>query len=384
MSQDTNSKEAYAFKLAQLRYRRRPGAPNRIDDLVDFLDFSNANKEDLIVSITCNAARDAPDLYRGPLYGISGFPGFLYAPQALSPDLQTELAYLAVSEYCEPPHTTNIDLVPPKPGVEEPNHKESMWKLWKDENGFGATPKPIQHDKNGAPVRKYRSFAKLAWSSMGYHHDWTARAYHEEAKSPVPCGLDELATMFARTALLTADCPDKFTSQACIVNYYNVKSIMGGHRDDSELALDKPVVSFSLGLPAVFLLGGKTRDDERILPILVRPGDVMILGGDCRLHYHGAARVLPAAVSIPKVSRELEDQRPAQFTPDSLNSLTNQGTSDENDPCTDSAGDAVVPSLDREALNEYLSCHRLNINVRQVLPDGMDKIPAMQVPKHNA
>ena len=46
---------------------------------------------------------------------------------------------------------------------------------------------------------------------------------------------------------------------------------MGGHRDDLEVALDKPIVSWSMGRPAVFLLGGLNKEDaDRIFPILTR------------------------------------------------------------------------------------------------------------------
>eukprot|EP00957_Ditylum_brightwellii_P174320 13271547-Ditylum_brightwellii.AAC.1 len=75
---------------------------------------------------------------------------------------------------------------------------------------------------------------------------------------------------------------------------------MGGHRDDLEYDFSKPVISISLGLPSIFLLGGKDRNNYAV-PILVRPGDVMVLGGDCRLHYHGMARVV-----VPSSSRQKE------------------------------------------------------------------------------
>ena len=207
---------------------------------------------------------------------------------------------------------------------------------------------------------------------MGYHYDWTERAYHEGAYSHVPLILDELATTFARTALTVyqGNCATKFTASACIVNYYSMKSVMGGHRDDLELALDKPVISFSLGLPAVFLLGGKTKDDVPVLPVLVRPGDAMILGGDSRLRYHGMARVLPADVSLPVVSKELGAPKAFQFTSESMNSMRSKSR-------------AHVPESDLAALTEYLSRHRININVRQVLPDNMDAIPAMTAHSEN-
>ena len=114
----------------------------------------------------------------------------------------------------------------------------------------------------------------------------------------MPLLLQKLATLFAETAMSlestnTDTTKTSFLPQASIVNYYNPKSIMGGHRDDLEYALDKPVVSMSMGLPAIFLLGGATKESEPVVPILVRPGDVLILGGQCRLYYHGMAKVIP-------------------------------------------------------------------------------------------
>lgn len=206
---------------------------------------------------------------------------------------------------------------------------------------------------------------------MGYQYDWTARAYHEGAKSPVPVLLEELASLFATTALsLSGNDSTNFTASACIVNYYNTKSIMGGHRDDLELALDKPVISLSLGLPAVFLLGGKTKDDAPVIPILVRPGDVMILGGESRLFYHGMARVFPADVTLPSVSKDLVAPKPFQVTRESVLARSD---------CSGMEAATDVPASDRKALEEYLRQYRININIRQVLPDGMDTLPAVKV-----
>jgi alkylated DNA repair protein alkB family protein 1 len=206
---------------------------------------------------------------------------------------------------------------------------------------------------------------------MGYQYDWTARAYHEGAKSPMPVLLEEVASIFARTSLSVCESTStKFTAGASIVNYYRTKSIMGGHRDDLELALDKPVISLSLGLPAVFLLGGKTKEDEPVLPILVRPGDVLILGGESRLCYHGMARVLPAAVVLPNVSEDFRSPQSFQLT---RASVLSQRDGSEREPR--SAVQATVPDSDQVALRDYLSTHRININVRQVLPDAMTTLP---------
>jgi alkylated DNA repair protein alkB family protein 1 len=296
----------------------------------------------------------------------------------VSPSLQNELAYLSVSEYCEAPHATNIDLLPPKVGVEEDNSTQSMWELWKQQNGCTVSVSSDDRNKQSGmikPMKKYRSFAKLSWSTMGYHYDWTARAYQQGRQSPVPPVLDQLASTFARTCLAAQKSNSTmFTASACIVNYYHTKSIMGGHRDDLELALDKPVISFSMGLPAVFLLGRNNKDDGPVLPILLRPGDVIMLGGDCRLCYHGMARVLPAAAALPPT---LEEETPTcvQVTRDLLLPRSAGGT-EPGDPSSNARDATVIPETDRDALAEYLKTHRININIRQVLPDDMEVLPA--------
>jgi alkylated DNA repair protein alkB family protein 1 len=381
MATETSSsdKGISAFKRAQVRHRRQGAAPNRSDDLDDCLDFSNPASSDCIFRVECPNNCNQDGCYQGPLYVLTNFPGFLYAPQSVSPSLQNELAYRSVSEYCEAPHATNIDLLlPPKTAVEENSSTQSMWELWKQQKGYTVSSSDNGDKQNCRPMQKYRTFSKLSWSTMGYHYDWTARAYHQGRKSPVPPVLEQLASIFARTSL-AADAASrntssstKFTASACIVNYYHTKSIMGGHRDDLELALDKPVISFSMGLPAVFLLGGTKKDDVPVLPILIRPGDVMMLGGDCRLCYHGMARVLPAPVSLPPTLKET----PKTFQI-SRESITRRSDGPPNEPLSNVPDETVVPESDREALAEYLKTHRININIRQVLPDDMDVLPAL-------
>ncbi len=61
---------------------------------------------------------------------------------------------------------------------------------------------------------------------------------------------------------------------------------MGLHQDADERDFGQPIVSVSLGLPAVFLVGGPARQD-RSRPIGLRNGDVMVFGGPARLLFHG-------------------------------------------------------------------------------------------------
>ena len=51
-----------------------------------------------------------------------------------------------------------------------------------------------------------------------------------------------------------------FDADAALVNFYASKDTLGGHKDDAEADLDQPLVSLSLGCPAVFLLGGETKE----------------------------------------------------------------------------------------------------------------------------
>jgi alkylated DNA repair protein (DNA oxidative demethylase) len=60
------------------------------------------------------------------------------------------------------------------------------------------------------------------------------------------------------------------------------------HRDENERDLSSPIVSVSLGLPAVFLFGGNSRSD-RPRRVLLESGDIAVWGGPDRLVYHGIA-----------------------------------------------------------------------------------------------
>jgi DNA oxidative demethylase len=49
-----------------------------------------------------------------------------------------------------------------------------------------------------------------------------------------------------------------------------------------------PIVSVSLGLPAVFLWGGKRRSDP-VRRLHLESGDIVVWGGPARFVYHGVA-----------------------------------------------------------------------------------------------
>jgi len=383
-----------AYKLAYHRHRRKPSDPLYIGDIDYLVDFSTKFDSDpRIIKMSkpnCNLMKDKGFEYEGPLFGIKSHPGFIYVPQALSPSIQKHLAFKAVTEFCEPPHVTNIDLVPRKLRLEidndseEPNGREklTMWNLWKKESGglsekkrnvlsLSSRRKRDEKARNNRKISKpqyYRTFDKLSWASLGYHYDWTSREYREGEISQVPLLLSVLGSVFA--SLDETSNKNIFTSSAAIVNYYTTKSSMGGHHDDSELDLTKPVISISLGLPAVFLLGGKSQYDERVVPILLRPGDIMLLAGESRTCIHGMARVLPQNVLLPPVESYIATQEVEKFQMQSFQCIASERMEDDT---LEAKFD--IHSLDYIPLNKFLSERRININMRQVLPDGVDRIP---------
>jgi DNA oxidative demethylase len=77
-----------------------------------------------------------------------------------------------------------------------------------------------------------------------------------------------------------------FRPDACLVNRYVPGARLSLHQDRNERDFDQPIVSVSLGLPAVFLWGGQSRS-EKVRRIPLRHGDVVVWGGPDRLTFHG-------------------------------------------------------------------------------------------------
>jgi alkylated DNA repair protein (DNA oxidative demethylase) len=79
-----------------------------------------------------------------------------------------------------------------------------------------------------------------------------------------------------------------FTPDACLINRYAPGARMSLHQDKDELDLAAPIVSVSLGLPAIFLFGGLQRSDKP-RRFRLQHGDVAVWGGPARLFFHGVA-----------------------------------------------------------------------------------------------
>jgi DNA oxidative demethylase len=122
----------------------------------------------------------------------------------------------------------------------------------------------------------------------GYRYD----ALDPESGRPWPEMPAILADLAARAAS-EAGYPD-FRPESCLINRYEPGARMSLHQDRNERDFGEPIVSVSLGLPAIFLFGGLKRTD-RPQRIALHHGDVVVWGGPARLRFHGVAPLAEGA-----------------------------------------------------------------------------------------
>ena len=116
----------------------------------------------------------------------------------------------------------------------------------------------------------------------GYRYD----AIDPQSGKPwpaMPAVFRTLADQAARDAGFDAFAPD-----ACLVKRYQPGARMSLHQDKDENDFGAPIVSVSLGLPAIFLFGGLKRADKP-RRFRLEHGDVVVWGGPSRLFFHGVA-----------------------------------------------------------------------------------------------
>src|ERR1700693_5989854 len=93
---------------------------------------------------------------------------------------------------------------------------------------------------------------------------------------PMPSAFLELAQAAALAAKFR-----KFIPDACLLNRYEPGARLTLHQDKDERDFGAPIVSVSLGLPAIFLFGGDSRKDRpRRVPL--QHGAVVVWGGAAR------------------------------------------------------------------------------------------------------
>jgi len=139
--------------------------------------------------------------------------------------------------------------------------------------------------RSGNPMSvRMTNCGPLGWvtdKERGYRY----QATHPETGKPWPPIPQMLLDLWDGVA----DYP--FPPQACLVNYYTGSAKMGLHQDKDEEDFSAPVLSVSLGDTGLFRVGGRSRKDPT-KTIELKSGDVVVLGGEDRLAYHGIDRIL--------------------------------------------------------------------------------------------
>lgn len=128
------------------------------------------------------------------------------------------------------------------------------------------------------------------WNALTYGYEDRRSDFDNLPAPPIP-GLFATIAHGAAAAAGFEMQPD-----LCIMNYYTADSRMGVHQDKDErpetIAAGIPIVSISLGETARFVVGGLARRDPTSA-IMLRSGDVLVMGGPSRLRFHGVTRIVP-------------------------------------------------------------------------------------------
>jgi len=131
---------------------------------------------------------------------------------------------------------------------------------------------------------------------LGRHWNGLTYAYEDRRSDHDGLTVPPLPSRFERIARAAAnDAGFEMQPDLCIMNHYTDAARMGVHQDKDErsetIAAGVPIVSVSLGDAARFVIGGLARRDPTS-PVILRSGDVLVMGGASRLRYHGVTRIL--------------------------------------------------------------------------------------------
>ena len=146
------------------------------------------------------------------------------------------------------------------------------------------------------------SAAMTSCGTAGWVTDRTGYRYDRndpETGKPWPA-LPESFHRLAREAAADAGYAG-FATDSCLINRYLPGARLSLHQDKNERDFTQPIVSVSLGLPAIFQFGGVKRADP-VMKYPMRHGDIAIWGGPSRLFHHGVLTIKDG--KHPKLGRQ--------------------------------------------------------------------------------
>lgn len=166
---------------------------------------------------------------------------------------------------------------------------------------------PFRHLRT--PGGRHMQVAMSNCGAFGWYSD--QHGYRYSATDPLsgqpwPAMPPAFAALAAQAAQ-AAELPP-FAPNACLINRYSVGTRLTLHQDEGDAR--HPIVSVSLGLPAIFLWGGDARADAtQKLPL--QHGDVVVWGGVDRMRYHG---VMPVRDAVSPVAHPLVQSQRINLT----------------------------------------------------------------------
>ncbi|XP_035916001.1 nucleic acid dioxygenase ALKBH1 isoform X4 [Anopheles stephensi] len=245
------------------------------------------------------------------IYELCSRPGLLLLANPFTCEGQRYWMKRSLVNYPMHPNTTN------QSNASQSTQQVQWWKM-------------VQSITDATERKKFAQ--KLRWTTLGYQYDWTHKIYDETRKENFPSELRALVQYVA-----TVLGYNRFSPEAAIVNYYPIGSTLAGHTDHSEDDRTAPLFSFSFGQPAVFLIGGLSRDEQPDA-ILLRSGDIIVMTGESRLCYH----------AVPRVCADLE-------LPDNMGNSAKRW--DPNDVSVEQHDDEMWNDVE-----QYIQYSRININ----------------------
>jgi alkylated DNA repair protein (DNA oxidative demethylase) len=144
--------------------------------------------------------------------------------------------------------------------------------------------------KSGRPFTvRMSNCGPLGWVSdeKGYRYE----PKHPVTQRPWPAMPEALLAAWNELAGYAAP------PEACLINFYSPAAKMGLHQDRDEATFDAPVLSLSLGDSCVFRIGGSKRNNPT-RSFRLSSGDALLLGGECRLAFHGVDRIEPGTSTL--------------------------------------------------------------------------------------
>ncbi|ONK58479.1 uncharacterized protein A4U43_C09F13470 [Asparagus officinalis] len=353
----TAESERTAFRNAEKRYKlyKAPARrSNRKKSSIKEVDLSDVFDFRAILEAYERGGEIPDGVFR---FECSGFhrrvfcfddrPGFYFIPSALTVQEQGHWIRESLTTFPQPPNRTNhtatygpiFDLFKAVQNQEVLTEDETSANLECEHIPvdnfhvaqrfiFSEASAIIHKEKACKPIAASLLLRKLRWSTLGLQFDWSKRNYDVTLHhNKIPDSLCLLAKKMASPAMPSGE---EFKPEAAIVNYFGPSDMLGGHLDDMEADWSKPIVSISLGCKAIFLLGGKSREDLPVAMFL-RSGDIVLMAGQARECFHG----------IPRIFTDKEHAE--------VSTLFSQFSGGE-DSC----------------FRDYVANSRININIRQV------------------